>query len=410
MSNEATSVDILIVGAGIAGTTLALELHKRGAKIAIIDAFNPYSSSRVAAGMMNPMVPRNVQKTWHCDDLFPQVFEYYGEWEQKMNAKFIHAIPTLQVHKNESHTKNWSKRSREKGFTHHLTAIDPDGLIDENSNGEIEKTSIQNKYGIPLPFGAAITELSGKLDVSVFLECAKNYLINHGVLWISDQFEYSQLNLGSNVYELGGLKIASSETEMNFPFDNSNYNSEMDKSSVVDTYECNSLKFEKLVFAQGVGMFENPWFNYLPLNATGGDLITLEFEDLPQNFILKRKEWLVPIGNNRWIGGSTYHKNSLTTLPQQQDLTELLHTFSEWIPKTPKVVGHIRAARPTVETWRPFLGQHPKESSLYVYNGLGSKGSSLVVMLSPMYADFLMGRGELMSEVDIKRIQQQSPS
>lgn len=381
MNNEINSLDILIVGAGIAGTTLALELQQRGAKIGIIDAFNPFSSSRVAAGMMNPMVPRNVQKTWHCDELFPKVFEYYGDWEQKMSAKFIHAIPTLQVHKNESHTKNWTKRSREKGFTQHLTPVEPVALGNSHS---IENST---PYGVPLPYGAAITVLSGKLDVSVFLECAQRYLRDLGVNWITEQFDYSKLNLKENCYTYS--VIVDSNNGSN--------------TSLEARTENGILKFKKLVFAQGVGMFENPWFNFLPLNATGGDLITLEFENLPQNFILKRKEWLVPIGNKRWIGGSTYHKNSLSTSPRQEDLEELLRTFAEWIPQTPKVVGHIRAARPTVETWRPFLGQHPTESSLYVYNGLGSKGSSLVVMLSPMYADFLLGTSELLSEVDIRR-------
>lgn len=412
MSNETNSLDILIVGAGIAGTTLALELQKRGAKIGIIDVFNPFSSSRVAAGMMNPMVPRNVQKTWHCDDLFPQVFDYYGDWEQKMGAKFIHAIPTLQVHKNESHTKNWTKRSREKGFTQHLTPIDPEvlenpgyneankvanaGTFEVEAKKNMHSLENFNPYGVPLPFGAAITELSGKLDVSVFLECAQRYLLDLGVNWITEKFDYSKLNLNEKCYVFSGLEstISNSKLDLN------------GTTSRIDTFgysENKTLHFDKIVFAQGVGMFENPWFNFLPLNATGGDLITLEFENLPQNFILKRKEWLVPIGNKRWIGGSTYHKNSLSTQPMKEDLEELIRTFAEWIPEIPKVVGHIRAARPTVETWRPFLGQHPTESLLYVYNGLGSKGSSLVVMLSPMYADFLLGNGELLSDVDIRR-------
>lgn len=370
------NLDVVIVGAGIAGTTLALELHQRGAQIAIIDLYQPFSSSRVAAGMMNPMVPRNVQKTWHCDDLYPQIFDYYGRWETLFGSKFIHKLPTLQVHKNESHTKNWTKRSKENGFSQHLTPIDPDGSIFAHNSGENLTTSAPNEYGVPLPFGAAMTHLSGKLDVSVFLECAKAYLIAQGVTWSNESFNYDKnklsedLNLMPHIYE---------------------------------TEESVKLSFKKMVFAQGIGLFENPWFNFLPLNATGGDLITLEFSTLPENYILKRKEWLVPIGGKRWIGGSTYHKNSTSNIPQKEDLNALLDTFSEWIPEKPKVVGHIRAARPTVETWRPFLGKHPQQSGLYVYNGLGSKGSSLVVMLSPMYADFLMGKGELMSDVDITR-------
>jgi glycine/D-amino acid oxidase-like deaminating enzyme len=375
-------LDIVIVGAGIAGTTLALELHQRGAKIAIIDLYNSHSSSRVAAGMMNPMVPRNVQKTWHCDDLYPQIFEYYGHWEALFGARFIHKLPTLQVHKNESHTKNWTKRSRENGFTQHLTPIKPEGTDENGSMGNHQNHSISNEFGVPLPYGAALTHLSGKLDVSVFLECAKAYLISKGISWINESFNYDKILFSQD----------------------SNQNPHIYKAM-----DSTQLKFKKLVFAQGIGLFENPWFSFLPLNATGGDLITLEFKTLPESYILKRKEWLVPIGGNRWIGGSTYHKNSTSIIPQVEDLNSLLNTFSEWIPEKPKVIGHIRAARPTVETWRPFLGEHPQQNGLYVYNGLGSKGSSLVVMLSPMYADFLLGKGDLMSDVDITRFNHSRP-
>ena len=150
-------------------------------------------------------------------------------------------------------------------------------------------------------------------------------------------------------------------------------------------------------------MYENPYFNYLPLGATGGDILELEINDLPQDFILKRKEWLVPIGGNRWLGGSTYHNESLSTVPEAHHAAELIELFKEWIPQEIKLVSHRRAPRPTVATWRPFLGQHPQHDTLYIYNGLGSKGSSLVSYLSPRYADFLCSGNELPEEVNIAR-------
>ena len=141
----------------------------------------------------------------------------------------------------------------------------------------------------------------------------------------------------------------------------------------------------------------------MPLGATGGDILELEINDLPQDFILKRKEWLVPIGGNRWLGGSTYHNESLSTVPEAHHAAELIELFKEWIPQEIKLVSHRRAPRPTVATWRPFLGKHTQYDTLYIYNGLGSKGSSLVSYLSPRYADFLCSGSELPEEVNITR-------
>lgn len=349
---EATIFDFLIVGAGIAGSTLALELHSLGQKIAVIDFPNPHSSSRVAAGMVSPIVPRNVQKSWHCDDIFPHVFHYYQHWEKQFNRRFIHQIPTLQVHKNASHTKNWEKRSRENGFRQHLSSINPE----------------DTQSPVPLPYGAALIHLSGKLDASVFIQCAAEYLQQQNIFWSSEAFNYADLHI--------------SENEVSYK----------------------NIKAKKVVFAQGIGLFENPLFNYLPLNATGGDILTLRIPNLNREIILKRKEWLIPVADDLWLAGSTYHKDSISIEPNPADALELIAQFKEWIPQEIELVKHVRAPRPTVETWRPFLGQHPQYKPLYVYNGLGSKGSSLASFLSPLYAQFLLGTGDIPQEVNIRRL------
>lgn len=353
MSEESTFYDFLIVGAGIAGCSLALELHQRGKKVCIFDLNNPNSSSRTAAGMMNPMVPRNVQKAWKCDQIYPQVYEYYEAWEQRLGTKFIHRIPTLQVHKNASHTKNWTQRAKEKGFQHHLSPV-------------AEENNEPYSWGLPLPYGAAICHLSGKLDVSTYLDACYRYFDANGITKINETFDYQQLEPGNGWMYQG-------------------------------------FSFSHLICAEGIGLYQNPYFNYLPLGATGGDILELEIHGLSEEYILKRKEWLIPIGNHRWLGGSTYHNEDMGTVPEPQHAEALLSLFREWIPHPIRLIGHRKAARPTVSTWRPFLGKHPEHDGMYVYNGLGSKGSSLVSYLSPRYADFLCGGSELPEEVNIAR-------
>jgi glycine oxidase len=354
MSEEATLYDYLIVGAGIAGTTLALELWKRGKRVGVIDNGNPHSSSRVAAGMMNPMVPRNVQKAWKCDEIYPQVFSYYENWEQHMGARFIHRIPTLQVHKNASHTKNWERRSKEKGFQQHLSPV------------AAQEIQVPDK-GIPLPFGGAVCHLSGKLDVSEFLLAAYSFFEVNGIHKLDLHFKYEDLHFENGHWNYGNL---------------------------VSTH---------MVFAEGIGLYQNPYFNFLPLGATGGDILELEIPHLQEQFILKRKEWLIPIGNSRWLGGSTYHNEDLSTEPHREHAEALMSLFQEWIPQKITLIQHRRAARPTVATWRPFLGTHHQHPNMHVYNGLGSKGSSLVSYLSPQFAEHLCTGLNLSTEVDISR-------
>ena len=67
---------ILIVGSGLAGTTLGLQLIRKGANVTLFDD-GVNHSSRVAAGMINPIVFRRVNKGWRVDEFIPYLQEFY---------------------------------------------------------------------------------------------------------------------------------------------------------------------------------------------------------------------------------------------------------------------------------------------------------------------------------------------
>ena len=48
-------VDFLIIGQGLAGSALAIELLGRGKRVLVVDRMDQRSSSRVAAGLITPL-------------------------------------------------------------------------------------------------------------------------------------------------------------------------------------------------------------------------------------------------------------------------------------------------------------------------------------------------------------------
>jgi glycine/D-amino acid oxidase-like deaminating enzyme len=66
-------VDYIIVGQGIAGTILAHELLKKNKNIIFLNNENLSSSSKVAAGIWNPVVFKRLTKSWLADDLIPSL-------------------------------------------------------------------------------------------------------------------------------------------------------------------------------------------------------------------------------------------------------------------------------------------------------------------------------------------------
>lgn len=349
---EETTFDYIIIGAGIAGTSLALELHKRNQRLLIVDEFKENSSSRVAAGMLSPIVPRNVQKTWKCFEIFPNVYDYYRQWEEILNEKFIYQIPGLQIHKNASHTKNWRKRSKERGFDILLKDIPPE----------------ENNYPFELPFGGSINLLSGRLDVQKFMDSAHNFLSLNGQTIINDSLNYAEI---------------------------------IEQSDFV---EYKNYKAKGIIFCEGYGVRNNPWYSTIPLNPSSGDLFTYEIKDLDPSYIYKMKEWIIPIGDHKWLAGSTYHFENDDETIYSTDADEMLAQFQQWIKQPITVLEHKKGVRPTVHGRRPYLGSRIDHPRLFVYNGLGSKGSSLVSYFSPKYAEHLIDKSELMPEVDVNRL------
>ena len=58
-------VDFIIVGQGIAGTTIAHSIEKKGASYIIVDNYSNKSSSFAAAGVFHPFSFKRLVLSWH---------------------------------------------------------------------------------------------------------------------------------------------------------------------------------------------------------------------------------------------------------------------------------------------------------------------------------------------------------
>ena len=94
-----------IVGQGLAGTCLAWALWRRGAAFKIIDR-GVGGSSRVAAGMVNPITGKNFEPSWRIGDFLPEALQFYAWVESQIGRKVWHSFPVLRLAGSE---KEWRK-------------------------------------------------------------------------------------------------------------------------------------------------------------------------------------------------------------------------------------------------------------------------------------------------------------
>lgn len=79
--------DILIVGQGLAGTTLAWELERAGISFAIADPGHAEAATSVSAGIINPVTGRRLVGSWRYAEFFPLARERYLELSEVLGVR-----------------------------------------------------------------------------------------------------------------------------------------------------------------------------------------------------------------------------------------------------------------------------------------------------------------------------------
>src|ERR1700712_3025446 len=80
---------ILIVGQGLAGTMLAWTLEREGVEFEIADRGHAQATSRIGAGIINPITGQRIVKSWRVDEFLPVARTVYRELEQALACPLV---------------------------------------------------------------------------------------------------------------------------------------------------------------------------------------------------------------------------------------------------------------------------------------------------------------------------------
>ncbi len=150
-----------IIGQGLAGTCLAWEFFNRKIPFRIIDSGHG-GSSRVAAGMVNPITGKNFEPSWLIEEFHPAAIRFYEKIEATLNSKFWHPLPVLRLATSE---KEWSKIS---------SKLDQERVLPWLSTQQPETPS-----GF---VGAVELTGGGRVDAAGFIAHSAEYFSNAGIL------------------------------------------------------------------------------------------------------------------------------------------------------------------------------------------------------------------------------------
>lgn len=337
---------ILVVGAGLSGVSVSIQLLREGVDVVLVDN-GKNASSKIAAGIMNPLVFRRMTKGWRVDDFIPYSIEFYSSLEEESNSSFFQNLPIRRMFSTEHERELWLKKQEREDFKDYMTPL-------EESDDNYDRCINQ--------FGSGRIKNAFTVNPSVFLDAAKGIIDGKGSI-IQENFDYSEL--------------------------------------IETSYK--GEPYDDIVFCEGYLGMNNPWFSFLPINPTKGEVLTVRSETLPEDESLNRKCFNLPMGEKRFKIGSTIDWNNTSLETTEEGKAEILKNLSYIVDEEVEVMDHQVGIRPGSKDRRPFIGTHPEHPHYHVFNGLGSKGYLLCPQLAKEFADWILDKKELDTEVRIER-------
>ncbi|WP_299253424.1 FAD-binding oxidoreductase [uncultured Lacinutrix sp.] len=342
-------VDYIIVGCGLAGIAFCEQLLENNKTFVVLDD-NSQQSSTVAGGLYNPVTLKRFTPVWQSKEQLALALPMYTKIEKRLNVKLDYKVPVRKRFTSLEEQNNWFARSDREGLSDYMSLN-----IYKNDN-----QYINSEFG----FGEVLE--TGRIDTKLLIsEYKKDLKSKHLLIEESIDYNLIQFEEESLVYK--------------------------------------NISARQIVFAEGYGIKENPFFNTLPLEGSKGELVTIKAPNLNLDYVLKSSVFIIPLGNDIYRIGSTYERTDKTNIITEEAKEELLNKLKTLITCDFEVVDQVAGIRPTVKDRRPLVGKHPRHKNIAVLNGLGTRG----VMIGPYVAKQLFNHIEsnssLDNEIDITR-------
>jgi len=343
------NVDYIIVGQGLSGSFLSRDLLKAGKTVVVIDENKPFTASKVASGVINPITGRRMVRTWEIEKLMPFAVNVYTEWSKESNVSLVQQCNILDFHPTPQMVLAFAERQPvEKEY------------LRIPANSDHWKEYFNYDFSI------------GEIDPCWLID------INTLLFKWREQLQQKKILL-EEVFHWEDCKVSDDHI----------------------TYK--NITAQKIIFCEGVAGFDNPYFNLLPYARNKGQAIIVNIPGLPRTNIFKQGLNIVPWKEDLFWIGSTYEWAFTDTNPSPDFRKKVAEQLKHWLKLPFEIVDHLASERPANMERRPFVGLHPLAASVGVFNGMGTKGCSLAPYFSKEFASHLAYNTPIDPQVDVKR-------
>lgn len=346
---------VLIVGQGLAGTVLSYYMKEAGINHMVMDNNHKDASTLAAAGLINPITGRNYVKSWMIEDLIPESEICYKDLSELLGQSYIKERSIIRSLSDIKSENKWLSSTARPGYSEYFeseTAIEDykDFVLNRMTYGLIKK--------------------GFQVNIRQLIKDYQLHLKNENI-FISGSFDFDTID-----YNKGPIFIEGHE-------------------------------FDKVIFCEGHQVLHNPFFKHLPFQPAKGESLILKIDALkehqhPQR-ILRDDIFLVPQDDNQFWSGGGYDNQASNSQPTNQFLDKWTSKLDNLLNQSYTVLDHRAGIRPSVKGRRPLIGVHPQMNHLLLFNGMGTKGTSLAPYWAKHLVDHLLKNSPINEQVDLLR-------
>jgi len=357
---------VLILGGGLAGLSLALSLTELGLKTVLVDQSSIGSgASGVPLALINPAAAKQANLSWNAESCVDAISRNLARVSH-YTADLIYKKSGVLRPASDSKTLEAFQSSLQR---HHF----PSGWAKWLTAGELDSLLPNCRHaGGALWLNEAFT-----VDVPKYIEVLKSILINQGCLFFEHIESQTLHQLPSSKWQFTGS----------------------------DSLEIES---DHIVHCNGSGIIYEPDWNWLPVHQIKGQMSLYHSdESLNWDYSIAAHGYLAHLDNKNWVVGSTFehHFDHLEPDSWGQEYLE---------KKVDSILPGLRDKSTLTQRWAglrlgtpnrlPILGEHPQLKGRWVFTGLGSKGLLYSAFLAKQLAHKLKdSTHSIMDEIDVKR-------
>ncbi|NGP88889.1 NAD(P)/FAD-dependent oxidoreductase [Fodinibius halophilus] len=357
--------DFCILGAGLAGLSIADSLAEHDFSTAVIDREDiAAGASGTPGGLVNPATGRRAKKVWKAEQCYTTTLQCLQKVQETTEDHFFAKNGVLRPALMEKMARKMRNEYEQTSWPKDWCQWKSEGQIKEMHPGI---TCVNG--GLWLPVGLTV-------DVGQYLHAYAAYLEQEaGTTFFLNQDPIER-------YDDGYWRIKLEKT---------------------------MIRAKHIVFATGRATATSYHWDWLPFNLIKGQVAEFKTANNALGFdhSISSLGYMARLGyDGTFIQGSTYEHDYTHLDPDDQGEEYLRKRLRRTLPRLEKDVTTVNqwaGVRTSTPDYMPILGQHPTDKNLHLFSGLGSKGLLHSKFLADHYVDHLVNGSELYPEIDIRR-------